>query len=142
MDTNSATAVTAPVTAIVMAAGQGTRMKSGLPKVMHAVSGRPIVHFGIQAALDAGCEQVVVVVGHGREAVEKYVAQAFPGGRVVTAVQERQRGTGDAARAGLSAVEARFRRVLVMNGDVPLLTGADLRGVVAPLEGTPPAALV
>ncbi|MGH7294662.1 MAG: NTP transferase domain-containing protein, partial [Polyangiaceae bacterium] len=67
-------------TAIVLAAGQGTRMKSALAKVMHAVSGRPIVHFGVQAALDAGCERVVVVVGHGREAVEQYVARAFPGG--------------------------------------------------------------
>jgi bifunctional UDP-N-acetylglucosamine pyrophosphorylase/glucosamine-1-phosphate N-acetyltransferase len=144
MDTSSGTTTTTPTTAIVLAAGQGTRMKSALPKVMHAVSGRPIVHFGVQAALDAGCEQVVVVVGHGREAVEKYVAQAFSGvrGRVVTAVQEHQRGTGDAARAGLAAVEARSRRVLVIAGDVPLVTGADLRAVCAPLDGASAPALV
>ncbi|HEY6458748.1 MAG TPA: NTP transferase domain-containing protein, partial [Polyangiaceae bacterium] len=135
-----------PTTAIVLAAGQGTRMKSALPKVMHAVSGLPIVHFGIQAALDAGCAEVVVVVGHGREAVEAYVARAFAGAkdasgapRVRTAVQEQQRGTGDAARAGLAAVGAAAERILVMNGDVPLLRGDDLRQVLAALDGVTPA---
>ena len=90
-------------TAIVLAAGQGTRMKSALPKVMHPVCGLPIVHFGVQAALDAGCDEVIVVVGHGRELLERYLATAFDGRRVRTAVQQEQRGTGDAARVGLSA---------------------------------------
>jgi bifunctional UDP-N-acetylglucosamine pyrophosphorylase/glucosamine-1-phosphate N-acetyltransferase len=121
-------------TAIVLAAGQGTRMKSAWPKVMHLVSGRPIVHFGVQAALDAGCDEVVVVVGHGRELVEQYLAKAFPGGKVRTAVQAQQRGTGDAARAGLAAVAADVPRVLVMNGDVPLLGGDALRLVCDPLD--------
>jgi bifunctional UDP-N-acetylglucosamine pyrophosphorylase/glucosamine-1-phosphate N-acetyltransferase len=120
-------------TAIVLAAGQGTRMKSALPKVMHTVSGLPIVHHGIQAALDAGCDEVVVVVGHGREAVEGYLARAFPGDRVRTAVQPQQRGTGDAARVGLAAVRE-AASVLVMNGDVPLVRGEDLRQVLAPLD--------
>ncbi len=120
--------------AIIMAAGQGTRMKSALPKVMHPVSGLPIVHFCVQAAIDAGCGRVVVVVGHGREAVEAYLARAFPGGQVVTAIQEKQRGTGDAARAGLAQVEAGTPRVLLISGDVPLLSGDDLRAVCAPLE--------
>src|SRR5271165_1676126 len=98
-------------TAIVLAAGQGTRMKSALPKVMHTVCGFPIVHFGVQAALDAGCADVVVVVGHGRQLVEEYLAQAFPAGRVRTAVQERQRGTGDAASVGLAAAGAEATRM-------------------------------
>jgi bifunctional UDP-N-acetylglucosamine pyrophosphorylase/glucosamine-1-phosphate N-acetyltransferase len=112
-------------------------MKSALPKVMHAVSGLPIVHFGVQAALDAGCAEVVVVVGHGRQLVEEYVARAFGGateGRVRTAVQEQQRGTGDAARAGLAAVGPGAERVLILNGDVPLVRGDDLRAVLAPLD--------
>jgi len=138
--THPVRAAGAPVatSAIVLAAGQGTRMKSALPKVMHAVSGRPIVHFGVQAALDAGCDEVVVVVGHGRESVEKYVAGAFASqgpGRVIIAVQEHQRGTGDAARAGMVGVSASAQRVLLINGDVPLITGADLRAVCAPLDG-------
>jgi bifunctional UDP-N-acetylglucosamine pyrophosphorylase/glucosamine-1-phosphate N-acetyltransferase len=121
-------------TAIVLAAGQGTRMKSALPKVMHPVAGLPIVHFGVQAALDAGCTEVVVVVGFGREHLQAYLARAFAGRSVRTAVQERQLGTGDAARAGLSVVGSQASRVLVMNGDVPLVRGDDLRAVARPLD--------
>jgi bifunctional UDP-N-acetylglucosamine pyrophosphorylase/glucosamine-1-phosphate N-acetyltransferase len=130
------------MTAIVLAAGQGTRMKSALPKVMHPVCGLPIVHFAIAAALDAGCDDVVVVVGHGRAVVEEYVSRAFKGARVRTAHQERQQGTGDAARAGLDAVAPEAARVLVMNGDVPLVRGGDLKRVVQALDGDRAPALV
>ena len=127
-------------TAIVLAAGQGTRMKSALPKVMHPMCGRPIVHFGVQAALDAGCDEVIVVVGHGRQVLEQYLAEAFDGRRVRTAVQHEQRGTGDAARAGLSAAHEGITHALILNGDVPLLGQEDLRAVLAPLEGARPSA--
>lgn len=130
-------------TAIVLAAGQGTRMKSALPKVMHPLLGLPIVHYGVQAALDAGCDEVVVVVGHGREAVEKYLASAFGSSArpVRTVVQEKQRGTGDAARVGLSGVGRQAERVLVLNGDVPLVLAEHLRAVLETLHvnKTPPA---
>ena len=129
-------------TAILLAAGQGTRMKSALPKVMHRLCGLPIVHFGVQAALDAGCGEVVVVVGHGRQFVEEYLRSAFPRERVRTVVQERQRGTGDAARVGLAVVRGDMVRALILNGDVPLIGGADLRAVARPLDdATGPAAL-
>jgi bifunctional UDP-N-acetylglucosamine pyrophosphorylase/glucosamine-1-phosphate N-acetyltransferase len=129
-------------TAILMAAGQGTRMKSAIPKVMHPVCGLPIVHFGVQAALDAGCGEVVVVVGHGRQLVEEYLRRAFPRDRVRTVVQERQRGTGDAARVGLAVVRDDMVRALILNGDVPLLGGDDLRAVTRPLDdAAAPAAL-
>src|SRR5579884_2654346 len=121
--------------AIVLAAGQGTRMKSALPKVMHPVCGLPMVHFAVAAALDAGCDDIVVVVGHGRELVEQYLSRAFPGARVRTTVQERQRGTGDAARVGLSAIAAGAGRALLMYGDLPLVAGADVHAVMAPLDG-------
>lgn len=84
--------------AIVMAAGQGTRMKSSLPKVLHRVAGRPLYAHVVDAALSAEAEKVVVVVGHGREAVRESIATLYDE-RVLTAVQEQQRGTGDAARA-------------------------------------------
>jgi bifunctional UDP-N-acetylglucosamine pyrophosphorylase/glucosamine-1-phosphate N-acetyltransferase len=130
-------------TAIVLAAGQGTRMKSAAPKVMHPVCGVPIVHYVVQSALDAGCSQVVVVVGHGRDAVQRYIATAFVGKGVDTAVQEPQRGTGDAARVGLAAAAPRTERVLVINGDVPLVRGEDVRAVLEPLghENAPALAL-
>jgi bifunctional UDP-N-acetylglucosamine pyrophosphorylase/glucosamine-1-phosphate N-acetyltransferase len=129
--------------AILLAAGQGTRMKSAIPKVMHHVCGLPIVHFGVQAALDAGCGEVIVVVGHGRHLVEEYLDRAFRGNRVRTVVQEHQRGTGDAARVGLEAVRSPLVRALILNGDVPLVRGDELRALTLPLDhADEPATLV
>ena len=64
-------------TAVILAAGQGTRMKSALPKVLHSVAGRPLVHYPVRAALEAGCGEVVVVVGHGRERLQAYLLEGF-----------------------------------------------------------------
>lgn len=129
-------------TAIVLAAGQGTRMKSALPKMVHTLCGLPIVHFAVQAAFDAGCSEVIVVVGHGRQPVEAYLSRAFAGRQVRTTLQDQQLGTGDAACVGLAAVAREVTRVLVLNGDVPLVSGDDLRSVFAPLsEAQSPAAL-
>jgi bifunctional UDP-N-acetylglucosamine pyrophosphorylase/glucosamine-1-phosphate N-acetyltransferase len=108
-------------------------MKSALPKVMHTLCGKPLVHYPIAAALEAGCGEVVVVVGHGREHVEKYVQSVYAG-RVKTTVQTQQRGTGDAASAGMSAVSSAMERVLVFYGDVPLLMAEDLARVVRGLD--------
>jgi len=115
-------------------------MKSALPKVMHPVCGLPIVHFGVQAALDAGCEEVIVVVGYGREHIEAYLARAFgagptrPSSRVRTAIQPEPRGTGDAARAGVAALEDKGGPLLVLNGDVPLVRAEDLRAILQAFE--------
>jgi bifunctional UDP-N-acetylglucosamine pyrophosphorylase/glucosamine-1-phosphate N-acetyltransferase len=119
--------------AIVLAAGQGTRMKSQRPKMMHALAGRPLVHYPVRAALDGGASEVVVVVGFGREHVEDYLHQAF-GKRVRTAVQAEQRGTGDAARAGIETLTT-AKSVLVMNGDAPLVRGEDVRHVIDAAKG-------
>jgi bifunctional UDP-N-acetylglucosamine pyrophosphorylase/glucosamine-1-phosphate N-acetyltransferase len=129
-------------TAVILAAGQGTRMKSSLPKVLHAIAGKPLVHYPVRAALEAGCGEVVVVVGHGREAVEAYLAKAFGpsaekpeyAGRVKTAVQMEQRGTGDAAKAGLSGVRPEAERVLLFYGDVPMLSAEDVAAVARKLD--------
>ncbi|MCL2722885.1 MAG: bifunctional UDP-N-acetylglucosamine diphosphorylase/glucosamine-1-phosphate N-acetyltransferase GlmU [Polyangiaceae bacterium] len=129
-------------TAVILAAGQGTRMKSSLPKVLHSVAGRPLVHYPVRAALEAGCEEVVVVVGHGRANVEAYLSSTFGStGKVKTALQKEQRGTGDAARAGLDAVGRDAERVLLFYGDVPLLTARDVAAVVKALEADRTAAI-
>ncbi|MBI2391758.1 MAG: bifunctional UDP-N-acetylglucosamine diphosphorylase/glucosamine-1-phosphate N-acetyltransferase GlmU [Deltaproteobacteria bacterium] len=120
------------VTAVVLAAGKGTRMKSALPKVMHTLAGRPMIHWVVRAVLEAGAERVVVVVGHGRDKVEAYLKGAF-GERVETVVQEEQRGTGHAAQVALPAVSRGLDEdsvVLVTAGDTPCLRGADLRALV------------
>ena len=120
-------------TAIILAAGQGTRMKSVTPKVLHAICGRPLLHYPVRAALEAGCGEVVVVVGHGKELVAAYLEKAFKE-RVTTAIQLEQRGTGDAARAGLEAVGADAERVLIFYGDVPLLQADDVAAVARKLD--------
>jgi bifunctional UDP-N-acetylglucosamine pyrophosphorylase / glucosamine-1-phosphate N-acetyltransferase len=115
--------------AVIMAAGQGTRMKSALPKVLHTVAGRPIVYYPVRAALEAGCNEVVVVVGHGRDQVTAWLTREF-GERVRTAVQEEQKGTGDATRSGLLKIASSATHVLVCNGDIPLLLAEDIRVVL------------
>jgi bifunctional UDP-N-acetylglucosamine pyrophosphorylase/glucosamine-1-phosphate N-acetyltransferase len=116
----------AHVTAVLLAAGQGTRMKSAVPKVLHRLAGRPMLHWVVDAALAAGASDVVVVVGHGREAVEASLAAAY-GGRVRTALQAEQRGTGDAVRCALPALGQDTQHVLLLCGDTPLLDAGELR---------------
>src|SRR6476620_3169849 len=89
--------------ALVLAAGQGTRMKSALPKVLHPLLGRPMLSYPVQAALDAGAEKVVVVLGHGIDQVRPELERRF-GARVIVAHQVQQNGTGDAARCGAEVV--------------------------------------
>ncbi|HKQ67860.1 MAG TPA: NTP transferase domain-containing protein, partial [Polyangiaceae bacterium] len=79
--------------AIILAAGQGTRMKSATPKMLHPLAGRPLIHYSVRAALDAGASDVVVVVGHGADQVTAYLQATF-GDAVRTARQAEQRGTG------------------------------------------------
>src|SRR3954447_14728350 len=96
-------------TAIILAAGQGTRMKSALPKVLHPIAGRPLLHYAVRAAFEAGVERAVVVTS-GQQQIDELLAQDF-GDRVSTVVQDPPRGTGDAARIGIAQVES--DRVLI-----------------------------
>lgn len=123
-----------PITAIVLAAGQGTRMKSAKPKVLHELCGRPMVDYVVEAAIAAGCADVVVVVGYGREALAAHLEGAW-GSRVRIAVQEQQRGTGDAVRVALPKLADSAERVLVLCGDTPLLDPAELVRLSATLDG-------
>jgi bifunctional UDP-N-acetylglucosamine pyrophosphorylase / glucosamine-1-phosphate N-acetyltransferase len=127
-------------TAVVLAAGQGTRMKSALPKVLHPIAGRPLVHYVVRAALAAGANDVVVVVGHGAEAVEASLTTAF-GDRLRTVTQQERRGTGHAALVALGAVRPETTSVLVLCGDTPLLEADDLAQLLRQLEAHPQAPL-
>ena len=101
--------------AIILAAGQGTRMRSRLPKVLHPLAGRPILGHVLDAVGHAGIEHRVVVVGHGAEEIEAFLAGA-PSVR-----QDPQLGTADAVRVGLDRVPTSVRQVLVTVGDAPLI---------------------
>ncbi|MCD0166480.1 bifunctional UDP-N-acetylglucosamine diphosphorylase/glucosamine-1-phosphate N-acetyltransferase GlmU [Deinococcus sp. 12RED42] len=117
-----------PLDVVILAAGQGTRMKSSLPKVLHPVAGRPMVAWAVKAARELGARNVVVVTGHGAEAVEA----ALAGSGVVFARQEQQLGTGHAFLAGMDALEDhREADVLVLYGDTPLLRTETLRDLLA-----------
>ncbi len=118
------------LTAVILAAGLGTRMKSPLPKVMHPIAGRPLVHYAVRAAFDAGVERAVVVTS-GRQEIDDSLKREF-GERIVTVVQDPPRGTGDAARIGLSQVSS--ERVLILCGDTPLVRAEELAALVAALD--------
>jgi bifunctional UDP-N-acetylglucosamine pyrophosphorylase/glucosamine-1-phosphate N-acetyltransferase len=113
--------------AIVLAAGKGTRMRSERPKVLFPVLGRAIVRRVVDAAQQAGCEPVVVVVGHGAESVRQELAGVAG---IAFAVQEGMQGTGQAVSAARGAADWRGRTVLVLPGDVPLMSAGTLRGLL------------
>jgi bifunctional UDP-N-acetylglucosamine pyrophosphorylase/glucosamine-1-phosphate N-acetyltransferase len=131
----------APLTAIVLAAGQGTRMKSARPKVVHALCGRPMLHYVVDAALAAGAADVVVVVGFGRDEVTADLGAAFPN-TVRTAVQDEQRGTGHAVRCALPALAEGADRVLILCGDTPLIEAGELRRLDGALTPNTPLAML
>ena len=112
--------------AIVLAAGQGTRMRSRLPKVLHPLAGRPMIDHVLDALADAGIERPVVVTGHGADAVEAAIQ-----GRADSVRQEPQRGTADAVRVGLTCVPDAATRVVVTVADAPLQPSELFRGLVA-----------
>src|SRR4051812_13001760 len=118
------------LTAVILAAGLGTRMKSALPKVLHPIAGRPLLHYAVRAAFEAGVERALVVTS-GHPQIDQLLAQDF-GDRVSTIVQDPPRGTGDAARVGIERVET--ERVLILCGDTPLVRAEELVRLVSALE--------
>lgn len=118
-------------TVVVLAAGMGKRMKSDLPKVLHSVLGRTLVGHVLSAVDDGlGDTRVLVVVGRGAEEVTAHLAEIAP--KADTVLQAEQNGTGHAVRVALEAVPdaAESGTVVVLNGDIPMLTAATLRGLV------------
>ena len=115
--------------AVILAAGQGTRMKSALPKVLHKVGGRALLDWVIDTVEATGCERIVVVVGAGPSAVRDLVVRRLGEGAV--AVQDPPQGTGHAVMAARDALAGFQGDVLVTNGDCPLLTPADLEPLFA-----------
>lgn len=114
-------------TAIILAAGQGSRMQSDMAKVLHEVNGKPMLYYVMESAYRVVGENLVIVVGYQHRAV-KETAKAIGPARF--ALQHRQNGTGDAVMCGMAALPERTQRVLILCGDVPLISAATLTAFV------------
>ena len=122
-----------PAAIIVLAAGQGTRMKSTKPKVLHTILGLPLVEHVLRATFPLDAQNVVVVVGHGRDEVSAQLGTTNPNVQIV--VQEEQNGTGHAVAIALSALPDLKGSVLVLAGDTPLLTTEDMIATLNAQQG-------
>lgn len=110
--------------AVVLAAGEGKRMKSNLPKVMHAAAGKPIAAWAVDAATEATGQKPVLVIGNGADKVKEYFGES-----VRYALQEQQLGTGHAVMCAREYING-DGYVLVAAGDMPLLTSGSLSNII------------
>lgn len=124
--------------AIVLAAGQGTRMNSDLPKVLFPACGRPLIAYVIDALRAAGVRRIVTVIGYRADLVR----QALAAQDVEFAVQQQQRGTGDAVRACLPQLEQHQGPAVVLAGDSPLAQAASLSALLEIFDRERPACLL
>ena len=112
-------------TAVILAAGQGTRMRSALPKVLHPLGGKPLLQYSLDLAAQIGSSSPVVVVGHGAEQVRETV-----GDTARFAVQEKQLGTANAVQAAEKVAAGEAGLVVVISADMPLLRSETLQELV------------
>lgn len=124
------------LTAVILAAGMGTRMKSAVPKVLHAIAGRPMIHYVLASLEPLGPNRTVVVTGPGMEEVALAVAPAE------TVVQSERLGTADAVKAARDALTGVTGPVLVLYGDTPLISSQTLAAMVDELASEPGRAVV
>lgn len=110
--------------AVILAAGKGTRMKSDLPKVVHRVLGKCMVEYAVEAAKEAGADEVCLVVGYKNEVVKENVISD-----VKYAMQSEQLGTGHAVKCAKDFIEDEGE-TLILFGDAPLITGKTLKALV------------
>lgn len=119
------------ITAIIMAAGEGARMKSNHAKVSHKILGKPMICWVTDAALAAGCSRVIVVVGSHSDEVRAILSSSYEGSEHANAIecveQVERLGTGHAVRVALEATGVNAGPVVVLNGDLPLIQASTIR---------------
>ena len=127
----------ANATAIILAAGEGTRMKSNHAKVSHKILGKPMISWVADAAIAGGCTRVIVVVGSHADEVRAIVSEAYAGATAtVECVEQAERlGTGHAVKVALEATGISDGPVVVLNGDLPLVTGQTVAAFAKSVSG-------
>ena len=128
------------VAAIVLAAGQGKRLKSKRPKVLHEIAGRSLVAHVLAALDEAGIERVVVVGPADIEPLREALASLPGAGRIGFATQDPPLGIGDAVKKGLAELGDWSGTIVVANGDTPLVTAQTFRALLEELEANGAAA--
>jgi bifunctional UDP-N-acetylglucosamine pyrophosphorylase/glucosamine-1-phosphate N-acetyltransferase len=136
-----------PLATVILAAGLGTRMKSGRAKVLHRVAGRPMIEYPVRLAQELESSRIVCVLGHQADQVRFTVEQRFGAGAVQVAIQSEQRGTGHAVQMAAPLLADHNGLLLILYGDVPLLTQATLerlidtasKGILAIVTTEPPS---
>lgn len=129
-----------PCLAVILAAGEGTRMKSNLPKVLHPVGGRPLIDAVLDIARDGGADRLAVVIGAGADKVRAHLSKAAPEAQVF---QQRERlGTAHAALAAREALTGHQGPVLVLFGDTPLVRPATIASLTGRLSAGADIALL
>ncbi|MDT8316607.1 MAG: bifunctional UDP-N-acetylglucosamine diphosphorylase/glucosamine-1-phosphate N-acetyltransferase GlmU [bacterium] len=113
---------------IILAAGKGTRMKSSLPKVLHAVCGRPMIDYPLIEAKKAGTKEIIVVIGHGAEAVKASLKEE---GQLSFIIQEEQLGTGHAVKITENAIKDKDLPIVILCGDAPLIRSSTISRLVS-----------
>ncbi len=126
--------------AIVLAAGEGTRMRSALPKVLHSIAGRSLLAHVLAAVAEAGVTATAVIVGPGQEAVAAEARRILPGAQCF--VQRERRGTAHAVLAAKSAIERQPDDILIVYGDTPLIRPATLTRLRAALAANAAVAVL
>lgn len=122
--------------AVILAAGQGKRMRSSLPKILHPAADMPLVGHVVALAEASSCSPIVVVVDPvGRPKVEDTLKRLFPTTALTFATQHEPLGTGDALKAGLGALTSHAGNILVLCGDVPLLSVETIAKLEPALQG-------
>ena len=118
--------------AVILAAGQGTRMKSALPKVLHQVGGRPMVDWSVALARAAGCERIIVVCSPEGQAVQDHISKTL--GQDAIAIQDPPLGTGHAVRAAQDALAGFEGQLVVLYGDTPLIPNEAVEALFTELD--------
>lgn len=119
--------------AVILAAGQGTRMRSSVPKVLHHVGGRPVMDYAVDLARSLGCDPIVCVVSPRSDELKQHVLRVL--GEDALVIQDEPKGTGHAVKCAAEALKSHDGHLVVLYGDSPLVTKETVEALFEQLEG-------